>query len=71
MPAQGVSGVEVARAALRLRKGIRVLPTSCYAADVVVAEGADERFPMLAKPYRRHDLAAMVHRVLADAPRVP
>jgi signal transduction histidine kinase/CheY-like chemotaxis protein len=68
---QGVSGVEVAREALRLRKGIKVLLTSGYAPDVVVAEGADERFPMLAKPYRRHDLASTVHRVLADAPREP
>jgi hypothetical protein len=34
-------------------------------------EGADDRFPMLAKPYRRHDLAETVHRVLTDAPREP
>jgi hypothetical protein len=46
-----------------------VLLTSGYAPDVVVAEGADDRFPMLAKPYRRHDLADTVHRVLTDAPR--
>jgi signal transduction histidine kinase/ActR/RegA family two-component response regulator len=65
----GVSGVEVAREALRVRKGIKVLLTSGYAPDVVVAEGADDRFPMLAKPYRRHDLADTVHRVLTDAPR--
>ena len=71
---RGVSGVEVAREALRVRKGIKgikVLLTSGYAPDVVVAEGSDERFPMLAKPYRRHDLAQTVHRVLSEAPRAP
>ena len=68
---QGVSGVEVAREALRVRKGIKILLTSGYAPDVVMSEGADDRFPMLAKPYRRHDLAETVHRVLTDAPPEP
>src|SRR6185437_2449924 len=39
---QGVSGVEVAREALRVRKGIKILLTSGYAPDVVMSEGADD-----------------------------
>jgi signal transduction histidine kinase len=61
---QGVSGVEVAKAALRMREGIKVLLTSGYAPEVVMAEGTDSRFPVFTKPYRRHELAAAVHLTL-------
>jgi CheY-like chemotaxis protein len=61
---QGASGVDVAKAALRMREGIKVLLTSGYAPEVVMAEGADSRFPVFTKPYRRHELAAAVHLTL-------
>jgi len=62
---RGVSGVDVAREAVRLRQGIRVLLTSGYAAEAEMAEDAEGRFQVLAKPYRQHELATAVHGALA------
>lgn len=60
----GISGVEVAKEALRLRKGIKVLLTSGYAQDVLASQGADGAFRVFAKPYRQHELAGEIHRAL-------
>ena len=66
----GLNGAELAREALRLRPGIKVLVTSGYARQVgASADGARvEDFPMIAKPYRSADLAARIRAILDRVP---
>jgi signal transduction histidine kinase len=62
----GMSGVELAIEAARLRKGIKVLLMSGYPQEVLAAKGADGHFPVLAKPYREKDLAEEIRRALSS-----
>ncbi|CAH2602876.1 Histidine kinase [Rhodovastum atsumiense] len=64
---QGLSGTELAEAARRLRPDIKVLLTTGYAPGTAMEsrENAPQH-PLLAKPYRRSDLAAKVREVLLD-----
>jgi PAS domain S-box-containing protein len=62
----GMSGVELARRAQAARPGLRVLLTSGYPEEVFQAQGRPDAGTMiLQKPYRRHELAEAVSRVLA------
>jgi DNA-binding LytR/AlgR family response regulator len=63
---RGISGVEVAKEAMRARPGIKVLLTSGYAQEVLAAHGAHEQFPFFAKPYKQKQLAGEIRRVLAS-----
>jgi CheY-like chemotaxis protein len=57
---RGVSGVELARSALRLRPQLRVLLVSGYPASALSGAqqlGADSEFAFLGKPYRSAELA--------------
>ncbi|HLH65134.1 MAG TPA: ATP-binding protein [Solirubrobacteraceae bacterium] len=58
------SGVELARAALERRPGIRVLYTSGYAADAALARSAVPGDGFIAKPYATAELLAVVDRAL-------
>ncbi|MCW2240130.1 response regulator [Azospirillum canadense] len=61
----GMSGVALAREARRLRPGIGVLLTSGYTAQALAQEhGLEESHPLLPKPYRETDLAAMIRTIL-------
>ena len=61
----GISGVQLAREARRLRQDIKVLLTSGYAAHAVVTEyGAEQEFMIISKPYRQTELAEHVRRAL-------
>jgi CheY-like chemotaxis protein len=64
---QGMSGVELAREAKRLRNGIKVLLTSGYARDVLARHRALDEFPVINKPFYRADLARRLRSVLFDA----
>jgi DNA-binding NtrC family response regulator len=64
----GLSGMELARRAKRLRPSLRVLIASGYWPHIVSSLSADER---LSKPYDAKSLVASVHRVLADDIRLP
>jgi PAS domain S-box-containing protein len=65
----GMTGVELAESALRLRPGMAVLLTSGYARlGPDVSEATLKRFALLPKPYSKEDLADAVHRRL-DAAR--
>jgi len=64
MMPHGISGVEVAKEALRTRRGIKVLLTSGYAQEVLASQGANGQFPVFAKPYRQRQLAGEIRRVL-------
>ncbi len=61
----GMSGVDLALAARRLRPGLPVLLTSGYEHAALDGEGNKaEEFPLLQKPYTRENLVAAVRAVL-------
>jgi CheY-like chemotaxis protein len=53
----GMNGIELAREARRLGKGIKILLTSGYAGDVSERHQAVDEFPIIDKPYGLADLA--------------
>jgi PAS domain S-box-containing protein len=62
----GMNGRELADAALRLRPGLPVLFTSGYSEDAIIHHGRlDAGVHLLAKPYRREELARRVRGALA------
>jgi signal transduction histidine kinase len=63
----GMNGVELAREARRLRKGIKILLTSGYAGDVLERHQAVDEFPIIDKPYRLADLARRLRSILHKA----
>jgi DNA-binding LytR/AlgR family response regulator len=63
----GMNGVELAREARRLNKGIKVLLTSGYAGNVLEQHGALDEFPIIDKPYRLADLAWRLRSILHKA----
>src|ERR1700682_3586489 len=69
----GMNGVELAREARRLSKGIKILLTSGYAGDVLERHQAVGEFPIIDKPYRLADLAQRLRSILHEAqdPHVP
>jgi signal transduction histidine kinase len=64
---QGMSGIELAREAKRLRNGIKVLLTSGYAEDVLARHRAVDEFLVIDKPFRQADLARCLRSVLYGA----
>jgi CheY-like chemotaxis protein len=61
----GMFGTELAKEAARLRPDVKVLLTSGRTEDPVDAiDGGDRTVRILNKPYRRHDLAAMLRSAL-------
>lgn len=65
----GISGVELARAARRLRPELKILVTSGYARAEPDMATARREFPFLAKPYRLQLLGKKLKELLAgDGP---
>jgi signal transduction histidine kinase/CheY-like chemotaxis protein len=61
----GMFGPELAKQAARLRPDLKVLLTSGYSEHPIDAiDGGGCEVRVLYKPYRRHDLASMLHSVL-------
>jgi PAS domain S-box-containing protein len=65
----GISGIDLAREATRLRPGLPVLLTSGYAADVPARAGAGE-FPFIPKPFHPAGLARKLARLLPQDGKV-
>jgi signal transduction histidine kinase len=64
----GMFGPELARQAMALRPGLKVLFTSGYSQNPVkMPDGVDAR--ILNKPFKRQDLAAMLRSALSAPPR--
>ncbi|MBN9461897.1 MAG: PAS domain S-box protein [Burkholderiales bacterium] len=64
-----VNGPALAREALALRPGLRVVFASGYAPDALpLREALDRRVELLSKPYRIDQLARMLRRALDEAP---
>ena len=68
---KGMSGVELAREAKRLRNGIKVLLTSGYADDVLARHQAQDEFPLIGKPFLKADLGRRLWSVLHEASILP
>jgi signal transduction histidine kinase len=62
----GMNGVELAREARRLNKGIKILLTSGYAEDVLKRHGAEDEFPIIDKPFRLSNLSQRLRAILRD-----
>jgi CheY-like chemotaxis protein len=62
----GMNGVELAREARRLNKGIKVLLTSGYAGNVLEQHGAVDEFPIIDKPFHLADLARRLRSILQE-----
>lgn len=64
---QGMSGIELARAARKADPHMKVLLVSGYADDVLARHGGSHReFPLLSKPYRLPALAEAVHAAISN-----
>jgi signal transduction histidine kinase/CheY-like chemotaxis protein len=63
----GINGIEVAREARQLNRGIKILLASGYAGDVLDRHRAVGEFPIIDKPYRMSELAARLRSILHDA----
>lgn len=63
----GMSGVELAREAKRLREDIKILLTSGYAEDVLERHNAVGEFSIIDKPFRLAELARRLHSILREA----
>jgi CheY-like chemotaxis protein len=63
----GMTGRQLADAALELRPGLKILFTSGYAENAAVHQGrVDRGVQLLRKPYRRRDLAAKLRQILEN-----
>jgi signal transduction histidine kinase/CheY-like chemotaxis protein len=60
----GMFGLELAKEAARLRPRLKVLLTSGYTEPVEAPDGLDHEVRILNKPYRRHELAAVLRSAL-------
>lgn len=65
----GMFGPELARQAMQLRPGLKVLFTSGYSQNPIKASGGIGDARILTKPFRRKDLAAMLRAALAEPSR--
>jgi CheY-like chemotaxis protein len=63
----GMSGIDLAREARRLRAEIKVVLTSGYAEDLVAAANVEGDFPLISKPLRQADLARALRALQAGA----
>jgi PAS domain S-box-containing protein len=63
----GVNGRDLANEALRRRTGLKILYTSGYTESAIVHHGRlDPGVLLLAKPYRKSDLARMIRKALGE-----
>jgi CheY-like chemotaxis protein len=63
----GMNGRQLADEISKVRPGLRVLFTSGYTENAIIHHGRlDEGVLLLAKPYRKSDMAIMIRKALAD-----
>jgi PAS domain S-box-containing protein len=63
----GMNGRQLANEILKVRPGSRVLFTSGYTENAIIHHGRlDEGVLLLAKPYRKSDMAIMIRKALAE-----
>ena len=63
----GMNGRQLADEMLKVRPGLRVLFTSGYTENAIIHHGRlDEGVLLLAKPYRKSEMAMMIRKALAE-----
>jgi CheY-like chemotaxis protein len=63
----GLNGRQLSDEILKVRPGLKVLFTSGYAENAIIHHGRlDEGVLLLAKPYRKSDMAVMIRKALGD-----
>jgi CheY-like chemotaxis protein len=63
----GLNGRQLANEILKVRPGLKVLFTSGYTENAIIHHGRlDEGVLLLAKPYRKSDMAIMIRKALGD-----
>ena len=63
----GLNGRQLANEMLKVKPGLKVLYTSGYTENAIIHHGRlDEGVLLLAKPYRKSDMAIMIRKALAD-----
>jgi PAS domain S-box-containing protein len=63
----GLNGRQLANEMLKIKPGLKVLYTSGYTENAIIHHGRlDEGVLLLAKPYRKSDMAIMIRKALAD-----
>ena len=62
----GMSGVELAREAKRLRPGIKILLTSGYVRDELERHNAVDALPIIHKPFRLAELVRRLQAILRE-----
>ena len=63
----GMNGRQLADEILKVRPGLRVLFTSGYTENAIIHHGRlDEGVLLLAKPYRKSDMAIMIRKALTE-----
>jgi len=63
----GLNGRQLADEILKIRPGLKVLFTSGYTENAIIHHGRlDEGVLLLAKPYRKSDMAIMIRKALAE-----
>jgi CheY-like chemotaxis protein len=65
----GMTGIELARQARRLRQDLKVLLSSGYPGDKWAQHGSAGEFEVLGKPFRQSDLTARIGAILATERR--
>ena len=67
----GLNGRQLADEILKIKPGLKVLFTSGYTENAIIHHGRlDEGVLLLAKPYRKSDMAVMIRKALAAIERV-
>jgi CheY-like chemotaxis protein len=66
--AGGITGIELASEAAKIRPEVKVLLTSGFAETAMNSARLNATIPVLSKPYRKQDLARKVHDILHAAP---
>ncbi|MGB8397767.1 PAS domain S-box protein [Bradyrhizobium sp.] len=63
----GINGRQLANQISRIKPGLKVLFTSGYTENAIIHHGRlDEGVVLLAKPYRKSDMAIMIRKALAE-----
>ena len=63
----GLNGRQLANEMLKIKPALKVLYTSGYTENAIIHHGRlDEGVLLLAKPYRKSEMAIMIRKALAD-----
>ena len=62
----GITGIQLAEAAIQLRSDIKVLLTTGYADALINSDASESKFALLMKPYHRTDLERRIRELFGE-----